>query len=132
AECSAHFATLTVYWSAPFQQVDTCYIWLPNGVHENWTKEEIDLLKIMYPSYDRLALLEAYPTRSWSALMAIALDRGIKRHTIKNSSNLPIQLAMRDQEIMDLLGFNPGMGYQDGDLWVNNVSEDGLLSRDHK
>ena len=132
AECSAHFATLTVYWSSPFAQVDVCYVWLANGVHENWEDDELARLRELYPSADRLAILQAFPTRSWSALMAIALDRGMKRYTSKNSSDLPIQLAMRDQEIIGLLGFNPGSGYEDRDLWVNNVSEESLLSRDHK
>jgi len=126
AEHSAHFATLTVYWSAPFAQVDVCYVWLANGVHENWSEEEMSLLRELYPHADRLELLQAFPHRSWSGIQSMANDKGMERCTYKNSSNLPKQLAIKDQEIISLLGFNPGDGYEDRDLWVNNVSTESL------
>lgn len=126
AECSAHFATLTVYWGDPFSQVDVCYIWLKDGVHEYWKQEELDQLRALYPTADRLELLQALPTRSWSSIQAVANDRGMKRYTYKNSSDLPLQLALKDQEIIDLLGFHPGNGYDSTNLWVKNVSAESL------
>ena len=117
-EYSAHFVTLTVTWSEPFAQTDVCYIYLPDGVHENWTEQDIADLRELYPTSDRVVLLQRFPTRSWSGIMAMANDKGIKRvNTSRSNSTLPINVSPKDQEIIDLMGVNPR---EDG-LWVNDV-----------
>jgi DNA invertase Pin-like site-specific DNA recombinase len=126
-EYSAHFAKLTVYWSSPFAQVDVCYIWLAESVHEAWTETDTARLRELYPAADRLELLQAFPTRSWSGILSYANVKGMSRDTNKNSiPSLPIQLSLKDQEVIDLLGFNPSAGYLLSDAWVNDVSSESL------
>ena len=122
AECSAHFATLTVYWSAPFAQIDVCYIWLPSGTHQNWTNEELERLRELFPYSDRLDILKAFPHRTWSSILSTAGDRGIRRYTKVSSCSLPIQLAWRDYEILRLLGMEDAENFDYANSWVTDVS----------
>ncbi len=121
-EYSAHFAKMTITWSTPFSQVDACYIWLAESVHEAWTETDTATLRELYPTADRLELLQAFPTRSWSGILSYANVKGMNRYTSKNSSDIPIQFSLKDVEIMQRVGIEPGNKAEYDDIWVNDVS----------
>jgi len=124
-EYSAHFATITVYWSAPFQQVDRGYIWLPKGTRETWTKEDDDDLARLYPYADRKTLLERFPTRSWTALFTRAYALDIPRFVHLNTSEIKNQpLSLLDLEVIRKLGVEPWNGFTFAKMWEYAVSGD--------
>ena len=51
-EYSSHFLTLTIVWSAPFQQVDRCYIYRPGGSHQQWSGEDEEDFRRLYAQAD--------------------------------------------------------------------------------
>ncbi len=94
------------------------------GTHEHWTQEELARLAELFPHADRLEILQAFPTRTWTGILSTASDKGIKRYTTKNSSNVPVGLALRDKEILDKLGIESLKEEGLDDYWEYNVSDD--------
>lgn len=126
-EYSAHFATLTVYWSAPFQQVDRGYIWLAKGNHETWTKEDEDDLARLYPHADRKTLLERFSTRSWACLSTHAGVLGVQRETRLNTSEIKNRFwSLLDMEVIRKLDIEPWREgwYESAKMWEYAVNED--------
>lgn len=130
-EYSAHFATLTITWAAPFHQVDIGYIYLPNGVHEPWSKQEEQDLAKLYPHADRAEILQRFPTRSWEGICSRAYTCRLKRHAYRNTSEVPVNLSLRDCEVLELLGVEPHQTYIYEIMWVKGVLDSGSASGTH-
>src|SRR5260370_36978832 len=85
-EYSSHFLTLTIMWSAPFQQVDRCYIYRPGGSHQQWSTEDEEDFRRLYAEADRTELLQRFPTRTWVPILYCAQHLGLRRSTDLNTS----------------------------------------------
>lgn len=130
-EYSAHFLTLTIAWSAPFQQVDICYIYRPGGGHQHCsTQDEADFRRL-YPEADKLELLQRFPTRTWVSLQCWAQRLGLRRYNDLNTSGITDRsLSLADWQLVQEHGWElPEKGY--GRYWLYDVASDGLegLSR---
>jgi len=125
-EYSNHFATLTVRWSAPFQQVDVGYIYLPNGVHESWSDQDLADLKAMYPRASRLEIMQRFPTRSWQGIRTWAYTKGLSRE-VSGRNNDEVSkdwmLSLKDIEVMQKFGINTREDCREASLWDTDVSD---------
>jgi len=105
-EYSSHFITLTVAWCAPFPQVDVCYFYREKGGKVGWSEEdELDLARL-YPTADRLELLQRFRQRTWLSMTDHAISKGIERHTRRNSAGFSDpNLSLADWELLQTYGW---------------------------
>jgi DNA invertase Pin-like site-specific DNA recombinase len=127
-EYSSHFLTLTIMWSAPFQQVDRCYIYRPGGSHQQWSGEDEEDFRRLYPEADRSELLQRFPTRTWVSLLYCAQRLGLRRSTDLNTSGITDRsLSLADWQLVQQHGWElPEEGY--GRYWLYDVANDLLES----
>jgi DNA invertase Pin-like site-specific DNA recombinase len=92
-----------IAWFWPDVPHSFCYIW-QRQVGTAWTDEENRLLRTLYPHADRATILQALPTRSWTAIGRQAFNLQISRPTLPNTSGLYKTLSIRDKEFMDEVG----------------------------
>ncbi|HYB01142.1 MAG TPA: hypothetical protein VED37_13070 [Ktedonobacteraceae bacterium] len=63
-------------------------------------------MRDLYPQADRLAILQALPTRSWQSIIAWANDMGLKRYTQLNTSGIhDILLCWKDAQLLQAHGW---------------------------
>ena len=106
-EYSSHFIRLTVIWCTPFAQKDVCYFYRKDGGRNGWSEEDEADLAALYPSADRLAIMERFPTKTWLCIMSYANDRHIQRNTNRNSSGINDRsLSLADWELLQQYGWN--------------------------
>jgi DNA invertase Pin-like site-specific DNA recombinase len=122
-EYSAHFLTLTIVWSAPFQQTDRAYIYRPDGSHQQWSDQEKADLTRLYPYADKLELLQRFPTRTWLSISYCTQKLGLRRYTELDTSGLPNNaLSLKDWQLIQEYGWElPEKGY--GRYWLYDIVE---------
>lgn len=91
------------WWEEDEGYHDICYIWQRNN-GAIWTQAENAILCDLYPHADRGVILQALPTRSWTAIHRQAFRLQLSRPHMPNTSGLHKYLSVRDQECMDKLG----------------------------
>jgi len=122
-EYSAHFLTLTIVWSAPFQQVDICYIYRSEGGHQRWSEQEKGDLAHLYPYADKLELLERFPTRTWSSIANCTHVLGLRRYTERDTSGITNSaLSLKDWQLLQEHGWELPEG-EYGRYWLYDVIE---------
>jgi DNA invertase Pin-like site-specific DNA recombinase len=108
-EYSSHFVTLTIYWRAPFNQVDVCYIYRDDGNRMEWTEADEQELARLYPYADRKVILERFSTRSWLCIMSYAQLRGMERYTRLNTSGITNRsISLADHKLLQAHGWVVG------------------------
>jgi len=124
-EYSAHFLTFTIVWSAPFQQVDTCYIYRSEGGHQRWSEQEKADLARLYPYADKLELLERFPTRTWSSIANCTHMLGLRRYTERDTSGIVNSaLSLKDWRLLQEHGWElPESEYEYGRYWLYDIVE---------
>ncbi len=106
-EYSSHFIRLTVIWCTPFAQKDVCYFYREDGGRNGWSEEDEADLAALYPSADRLDIMQRFPTKTWLCIMSYANDRHIQRNTNRNSSGINDRsLSLADWELLQQYGWN--------------------------
>ena len=122
-EYSGHFLTLTIVWRVPFQQVNICYIYRPDGGHQHWSADDEADLARLYPDADRLELLQRFPTRTWMSMYCWAAELGLSRNTRLNTSGITNRsLALADWQLLQQHGWElPSTKY--GAYWLYDVKE---------
>jgi DNA invertase Pin-like site-specific DNA recombinase len=106
SEYSGHVLTLTIRWRAPFAQTDMLYLYRKEAGRQQWSEADEQVLRDLYPEADRLAILQALPTRSWQSITAWANDLGIKRYTLLNTSGIhDTRLCYADWQLMQEHGW---------------------------
>lgn len=82
----------------------TCMIWQRGGKGEDWTEEEKNLLREMYPGADRMRILMALPNRSWSAIYYQAMELGLTRAHQRNNAHVSSLVSLEDATFMAQMG----------------------------
>ncbi len=100
-EVSPHIFKLEIYWSEPYNEVDTGYIWNSRGDRDRWTEGDEATLKKMYPTADRADILQSLPSRSWTMIRNHAQGMELQRdkHNL-NTSPLHPALSIEDDELL--------------------------------
>jgi hypothetical protein len=102
---------LRLVWSPylGYEAVDTAFIWQQGGAGKVWSDAEETILQDMYPTAERTDILRALPTRSWTSISGHAYLFGLKRLVRRWSFDLPREVSVTDQQIMEEygLGENP-------------------------
>ena len=78
-EVTPHILKIALTFNQPIGCTITGYLWRFHGEHHAWTDEELSILAAMYPSGDRLAILQALSRRTWHNIKCYAYKKGIKR-----------------------------------------------------
>jgi DNA invertase Pin-like site-specific DNA recombinase len=105
-EYSGHVLTLTIRWRAPFAQTDVCYIYRQEAGHQAWSAEDEQVLRDLFPHADRLAIMQALPTRSWQSIATWANRLGIERNTRLNTSGVhDTRLCWLDAQLLQEHGW---------------------------
>jgi len=74
----------TIVWRIGFRQMISIKRLLANYIRDSaWQKEEVDLLRMLWPSSPQETLLAALPKRSWTAINQRASRQKIKRKCVK-------------------------------------------------
>lgn len=107
-EVAPHIIQIDALLRDPFRNDFTIYLFRKSGTHDTWTDEELECLRRLYPHADRLAILQALPTRTWRSIMHIASDNGFVRDTRLNTSDIDPCLSYADIQLIQALGLNPG------------------------
>ncbi len=92
-----------------------CYIWQRRGNSESWTDAENDALRLWYAHAERLDVLKALPSRSWSAITIQASVLGIARPYQLSNTNLPRRVSLDDAAFMARVGI--ALDEQNQRLW---------------
>lgn len=79
-EVSPHFLKLDVFLYMPVKACLTVYIYRSRGSRSVWSEEDIALLRDMYPTASKQAVMEAIPLYGWDAMRKKADDLGILRN----------------------------------------------------
>ncbi len=103
---------LEVVWLWPDAPHSRCYIWQRTGKGESWTDEEKAILRMLYPQVDRATILQALPSRSWSAISNQAHDLGVGREYQLNNSQLHRLVSVDDAAFMAQVGIELEDPYQ--------------------
>jgi hypothetical protein len=117
AEIVPRWLKLTITWS-PFLGTtprDIAYIWR-NSAGENWSEEEIDLLRQMYDE-DRDDILRTLPKRTWRAIRRMAVRKGLTRHKQYLYSSLPEDMCYEDVRIMQEFSLEDSAEQRDVRVW---------------
>jgi DNA invertase Pin-like site-specific DNA recombinase len=86
---------------------DIGYLWLPGAANVDWSQEEIDILREMYPYEHADTILERLPYRSWRAIIKYASGHSIKRQVFKSPSSQELRkLSLSDIVFMDQVGID--------------------------
>ena len=110
-EYSSHFIRLTVVWCAPSAQVDVCYFYREKGGKLGWSEEDEKDLARLYPTADRLELMQRFPTKTWLCIREHANEMGLGHHTRQNSTGiLDRVLSLADWELMQKYGWKREKG----------------------
>jgi len=86
--------------------MDGLYLYRKEAGRQPWSEEDEHVLRDLYPQADRLAILQALPTRSWQSIIAWANDMGLKRYTQLNTSGIhDILLCWKDAQLLQAHGW---------------------------
>jgi hypothetical protein len=78
---------------------DVAYIWRESG--NQWTDEDMEVLRANYPSMSRPELLRMLPSRSWHAIRGKAIKSGISRKYSKHeSAGLAQDTSLTDEQVL--------------------------------
>jgi DNA invertase Pin-like site-specific DNA recombinase len=105
SEVTPHILKLEVffnYW--PYQMAMLFY--RKHGTNKEWTTEENDILRNLYPTSDRLDVLKALPRRNWDSITTQARNEELKltRTTFLNTSDFPTDMSYADRAMLRQLG----------------------------
>ena len=105
-QVSPHVLQLEITLRSPLHATLVGYLYRARGDRPNWTPEETDTLKRMYPHADRLSILKAVPTRGWEAIQKQARAMGLKRSILRslNTSGIDDTMSYSDRVLLDQLG----------------------------
>jgi len=97
---SPHFLRLDIVIGTPFYRLLTGFLYRSHGSRAPWTPEEMDALRRLYPTADRLDVLKAIPMRSWEAIVQQANIASLPRSTRLNTAGIPEHLSYADVLLM--------------------------------
>lgn len=104
---SPHWYGIRIDWSGFYGYSDIGYLYRGDGASgKNWTPEEVEQLRILFPAAPRMELLEAFPTRSWSSIQAAAKARNIYRTVAREQTSINRNLALLDLSFMQTVDIN--------------------------
>ena len=105
SEASTHLLKIEIYWSEPYNEVDTGYLWSARGGEEKWTSDEKAILADMYSTSDRADILQALPSRSWNMITSHSRKMRLHRdiHNL-NTSPLHASLSVGDDKLLKSVG----------------------------
>ena len=115
---------IDIQWLWGDAPTDRCYIWHRRGKGEEWTDEEKAVMHRLYSHADRQSILEALPTRSWSAIIFQAMQMRIHRTYMFSNSTLPKIVSLRDAMFMQ----DVGIVYNGETCWWMSVEQNGESS----
>jgi hypothetical protein len=101
-----HWVKLEIYWRHPSWGIDTLYIYRNKGMHPEWTAEEQEIVKAMYPSVPREEILQLLPTKTWRGIRSEALRLGVTRVVAKEKGTILNTFTWLDREFMRQAGFS--------------------------
>lgn len=87
-----HWIEVTITWINPEWGTDTGYIWDKGrkGANPNYSDEEIEKVKALYPAGTQREVLEALPMRTWQSIIRMAyLLKLSRKHQWRNESIPP-------------------------------------------
>ncbi|EFH81625.1 recombinase family protein [Ktedonobacter racemifer] len=105
-EVSPHFLKLELIMKAPLSGILTGFIYRSVGCRPDWTSEEGAIIREMYPTEDRAAILEALPERTWHSIRSRAsiMRPAVLRHVKLSTTAIPESLSYSDVALMEELG----------------------------
>jgi hypothetical protein len=129
---SPNWLQLTIQWLWPDMPLDILYIWQRGSRGEAWTDDENSILRTLYPHADRGTILQALPSRSWSAILQRAVGLELSRAYQRNDNTLHRLLSVEDATFMAQAGIvfdkeDPYVRY-----WVTSVRNNDTSSRRRK
>jgi hypothetical protein len=81
---STGFIKIEIVWKRTDWETDIVHLRIrSNG--GTWTEEEDTLVETLYPTADAAEIIQALPTRTWTAIKNRSSELGVKR--ISNASN---------------------------------------------
>jgi hypothetical protein len=87
---SAHLFLLQVTWQTGIAVCpDVALVWRGKGqaIAGDWTEEEDEIMRAMYPSNPQAEIMQALPRRSWHRINKQAVVLGLHRHISHNGSH---------------------------------------------
>ncbi len=101
---ATHWIKLTVTWKHPAWTTETLYIYRRRGGINEWTDEELDLVRLHYPDKQKQELLPLLPDKSWSAIEMQAHKMEVKRTKQPNPLNFDGTTTWADYEFCQQIG----------------------------
>ena len=81
------------------------FVYRRKGAHPEWTDEEREIVRELYPSAPREALLQLLPTKTWRSIRSEAIRLGVSR-TVKLQGETLSILTWLDVEFMQREGIS--------------------------
>ena len=79
ASPTAHWVRVEIHWKGPLAHTDVGYCRRAIGSGGEWSEEEEEVVRALYPSGDADEIMRQLPTRSWRAIKGHAATHGISR-----------------------------------------------------
>lgn len=99
---------LTIYWShlmgfistttTTLQAVDIAYLWRSSGTL--WADEELDIIRVSYPTMPRTELLRLLPSRSWRAIVEKARRLQVNRQNRYERLDIDSDVSVTDVQVL--------------------------------
>jgi hypothetical protein len=93
---SPHILRITIDLKAPINGYVVGHMYRQHGAMLQWTDEETDVIRQLYPHADRVDILKALPDRSWDSIIKQANHKGIERYTRLNTSGIADNITYAD------------------------------------
>jgi len=99
-EIAPHIVEMVIELRPPFAYSLECRIYRHRGSKPPWTDMETATLKRLYPTSDRLDILQALPRRTWESIVQQCGLMKLRRNTTLNTSGIHEALTWRDAQLM--------------------------------
>ncbi len=81
-EMTSHWLRLEVEWLDPQWGTERTYVFRRKSAHKEWTEEENEVIRTLYPEVAREEILEKLPRRTWAEIIIQA--RKLKVNRLRN------------------------------------------------
>ncbi len=123
---SSHIVKMEIELKPPFNYSLESHVFRHFGTRSDWSDDEKEILRRLYPKADRAEILRALPTRTWKSCIAQANGVGrmnLERHTRRDTSGIHEELSWQDAAVMRKLGMNPAIA-----PWTMDTKEDPMMT----
>lgn len=95
-DVTPHILKITVDLKPPINGYVEGHMYRLRGTKTDWTDEEMETIRQLYPHADRLDILQALPHRTWRTIVDRAMGAGVMRMTRLNTSGLGKSVTYAD------------------------------------